>query len=243
LNKFLIVVAVFISPYSNCLSDEITKKSRNAICHDATSPYYFNVKRFKAFDTLEACIKSGGRPPRVRQNTSNSNGTPSPLRHYSHKYSRAKFGRWLDEDKDCQNTRHEILIASSIAPVSMKNTRCKVTKGLWNDLYTGITTHDARELDIDHLVPLKWAWIHGASSWRGEKRSAFANDKNNLFAVTKAINQEKSAQGPLEWMPPNKSFQCPYIRAFTKVMEKYNLTVTNREKDDLESLQLKVCNP
>ena len=234
---------VFILPYSSCLSEEVTKKSRNAICHNVASPYYFSVKRFKAFDTLEACIKSGGRLPRVHQNFSNNYRSSSPYTNDSHKYSRAKFGRWLDEDKDCQNTRHEILITSSVAPVSMKNGRCKVAKGLWNDLYTGITIHDARELDIDHLVPLKWAWIHGASSWRGEKRSAFANDKSNLFAVTKAINQEKSAQGPLEWMPPNKSFQCTYVLAFTEVIKKYALTITGKEKNGLELLKLSACNP
>lgn len=40
------------------------KKSRNAICHDAGMSTYKSVQKFESFDTLEACIESGGRLPK-----------------------------------------------------------------------------------------------------------------------------------------------------------------------------------
>lgn len=56
--------------------------------------------------------------------------------------------------------------------------------------YTGRTFSSANDVDVDHLVPLKWAWDHGAYSWREEKRHRFANDRANLFAVESAVNLE-----------------------------------------------------
>jgi hypothetical protein len=37
------------------------KKSRENVCHGATSPNYTTLKYFIAFETMEACLKSGGR--------------------------------------------------------------------------------------------------------------------------------------------------------------------------------------
>ena len=228
-------------PYANCLSDSIVKKSRRAICHDAASPYYSNIKHFQPFVSLEDCIKSGGRLPKVSTGLSRSFHTTTPKKQDSRKYYRSMFGGWIDEDQDCQNTRHETLIKLSVGPVNMKANGCRVSRGLWNDPYTGMAIHQAREIDIDHLVPLKWAWIHGASLWQPEKRSAFANDENNLFAVTKKINQEKGAKGPLEWLPPNEKFHCSYVRAFSQVIENYTLVLSNTESAHLQSLQLSSC--
>jgi endonuclease YncB( thermonuclease family) len=40
------------------------KKSRNDICHAPGMPSYSSVRKFEAFPTLEACVRSGGRLPR-----------------------------------------------------------------------------------------------------------------------------------------------------------------------------------
>ena len=38
----------------------------------------------------------------------------------SKKYNRKEYGRWRDVDRDCQNTRHEVLISSSTKTVQFK---------------------------------------------------------------------------------------------------------------------------
>lgn len=40
------------------------KKSRTGICHDRNSQYYARTKNFTAFQTMRACVESGGRPPK-----------------------------------------------------------------------------------------------------------------------------------------------------------------------------------
>ena len=50
------------------------------------------------------------------------------------KYNRTEWRHWNDEDRDCQNTRHEVLIMESLSPVKFKSDRgCQVLEGEWID--------------------------------------------------------------------------------------------------------------
>jgi hypothetical protein len=67
-------------------------------------------------------------------------------------YNRKAWKHWIDEDKDCQNARHEVLIEESLSTVVFKTAKgCRVVSGIWNDPYSGKTITDASQLDIDHL--------------------------------------------------------------------------------------------
>ena len=81
-----------------------------------------------------------------------SNGKASPKA--TSGYSRTLYGGWNDADRDCQNTRQEVLIAESVQPVKLDAKQCRVISGLWNDPYTGKTFTNPSDLDIDHFVPL-----------------------------------------------------------------------------------------
>ena len=84
---------------------------------------------------------------------------------YSKIYNRKDWPHWIDADNDCQNTRHELLINTSDAPVQFKNNkRCTVRYGEWYGVYTGQTFTKASDLDIDHVVPLAHAHRHGAAN-------------------------------------------------------------------------------
>ena len=48
-----------------------------------------------------------------------------------------------------------------------------VVAGRWNDPYTGGVFTVAQDLDLDHVVPLRWAWERGASVWNGDRRERF----------------------------------------------------------------------
>ena len=153
-------------------------------------------------------------------------------------YSRSAFRHWIDTDRDCQNTRHETLIAWSRGPVSFTNGReCSVSTGSWDDPYTGQTYSSARRLDVDHVVPLAWAWSAGAWRWPPERRREFANDPANLLPVYLGANRSKGAKGPTEWMPPNAAFHCEYLLRFIRVLEIYSLPV----EQALRSLEVAAC--
>ena len=116
---------------------------------------------------------------------------------FSLPYNRADWGGWIDADGDCQDTRAEILIRASVQPVRFRAGReCSVSSGLWRLPYTGGTLTNARQLDIDHIIPLKWVRGHGGDSWSVDQKRAFANDPDNLLVTSSAANRIKGAKGP-----------------------------------------------
>ena len=81
-------------------------------------------------------------------------------------YNRDDWDHWIDADGDCQDTRGEILIRDSLKPVTYySNAKCRVTGGLWELPYIGGTVTNAQQLDIDHMIPPKWAHGHGGDRW------------------------------------------------------------------------------
>ncbi|KIY63887.1 hypothetical protein CYLTODRAFT_359221 [Cylindrobasidium torrendii FP15055 ss-10] len=149
-------------------------------------------------------------------------------------YSRDEFKTWITIEGNC-NTREYVLKrdATSITVDSA----CTATSGKWTSPYDGVATTLASDLDIDHVVPLKEAWISGARSWTAAQRQAFANDvtRPQLVAVTDNLNQSKSDKDPDSWMPPLASFKCTYVRAWVHVKHYYDLTIDTDEKAALTS--------
>ena len=44
-------------------AEPVVKKSDSGICHDKTSPSFGNTKKFTAFNSVDECVKSGGKLP------------------------------------------------------------------------------------------------------------------------------------------------------------------------------------
>jgi hypothetical protein len=155
-------------------------------------------------------------------------------------YNRNNWPHWIDQNNDCQNTRHEILIRDSNKPVSFKTSKgCKVISGKWIGPYTGQTFNKASDLDIDHIVPLAHAYKNGGSVWSSDKKMAFANDLDNLLAVDDSTNQSKGSKGPDKWMPPKEDYWCNYLDKWTMVKTRYALTISQKEKFILKEFQKK----
>ena len=156
-------------------------------------------------------------------------------------YNREAFGGWADSDGDCQNTRHELLIARSLQPAELRTDGCLVLRGSWIDPYSAELQRQASEVDIDHLVPLKFAWDHGAWDWTADKMTQFANDPTNLVITQKSLNRSKGSDGPLDWLPPNGAFVCTYVDAFLAVLGRYSLVLLRDELDKFSLLRANVC--
>ena len=156
------------------------------------------------------------------------------------KYDRKSYRHWIDEDRDCQNARHEVLIEESSSTVVFKTEKgCRVVSGSWNDPYSGRTIMDASKLDIDHMVPLKEAHQSGAANWSRERKRAYANDMDDpdtLIAVDRGLNRQKGAKDPAERLPPNPAYQTEYVRAWVAVKLKWGLTADRKELMALRKL-------
>lgn len=193
---------------------EIVKQSRSGICHDTYSDYYHRTKNYTAFESLQQCLNNGGRLPKdynagikqavaaATQEAKTANRALSAL------YNRDQWPHWSDHDHDCQNTRAELLIERSETTVTFTNhKKCTVKTGRWIDPFSAKVFTRASDVDIDHVVPLAWAHGHsnGGQSWPTWKKEQFANDTDNLLIVDDGLNSQKSAQGPDDWLPPNRS--------------------------------------
>ncbi len=169
---------------------ETIKKTSSGLCHPPESPYYDRTQNFRAFDSTESCLARGGRLPyglvKESQNWSHQRTSES--------YKRAAFGHgWDDADGDCQDSRAEALISTSTSPVRFADgDRCRVITGRWISPFTGDVIQNAREIDIDHVVPLNWAWKRGAYEWSDDRRETFANDPINLWPVELGLNRSIS---------------------------------------------------
>ncbi len=64
MKALLIAVAVFLGSPVFADSEPPVKKSSTSICHAKGSTYYAQTKRFTPYNTIEECLKSGGRLPK-----------------------------------------------------------------------------------------------------------------------------------------------------------------------------------
>jgi hypothetical protein len=157
-------------------------------------------------------------------------------------YDRTAFGGWVDTDGDCLDTRGELLVAHSLTPVVLDETGCRIVGGVWMDVYTGETLSDAGSIDIDHLVPLGYAWSLGAENWSAEKAHTFYNDPENLVITSASVNRSKGSNPPPEWIPPARGFQCIYLRQFEAVLARYDLTLSPDEATRMTAVKTAACN-
>ncbi|WP_202980881.1 HNH endonuclease family protein [Microbacterium lushaniae] len=158
------------------------------------------------------------------------------------RYYRESFGTaWHDLDRNGCDTRNDVLRRDLHDTVLKDGTNgCKVLAGVLVDPYTGervefVSGTDTSVLvQIDHLVPLAWAWRHGAEFWSDQERLAFANDPDNLRATAGAVNQSKGDSGPEEWLPPSEAAHCVYVSDYVAVLDEWDLGVTGEERTALE---------
>lgn len=220
-------ICFFFSPAQ--ASGDVVKKSNSGICHAEDSRWYSRTKNFTPYESLDACLESGGRLPKGYK----PQGQPSG------DYERSAFNHWIDKDGDCLNERHELLEKLSTGPVHYSDDNCRVVRGRWNDSYTGKIFFESSDVDVDHIVALKRAWDTGASSWSDDKRERFANDPINLLVVDDSTNQSKGAKSVLTWLPPNEKFHCGYVTRYLRVLIRYELS--SHYQQDVRQLKQRLC--
>lgn len=150
-------------------------------------------------------------------------------------YSRSLFKHWIKQSDGC-TTRQVVLIQEAIGG---QRSGCYMIGATWYSAYDGKTVSSASSLDIDHMVPLKEAWVSYASMWSPARRQAYANDlgyADSLVAVTASSNRSKSDRDPANWMPPNAAFECTYVESWVAVKYRCSLTMDPAEKNKVDSI-------
>ncbi|KAH7322853.1 hypothetical protein B0I35DRAFT_189182 [Stachybotrys elegans] len=160
--------------------------------------------------------------------------TTSPWRDTT-TYNRDLFPHWSTITGNCNG--REYVLQRDGTNVQVDGS-CAAISGRWYSPYDGATWTAASDVDIDHMVPLRNAWISGASQWTTARRQSFANDINGpqLWAVTDNVNQAKSDRSPDSWRPPLTSFYCTYASSWIQVKSTWGLTVTSAERTALSDM-------
>lgn len=163
---------------------------------------------------------------------------PDPPEPYNRKYH---YGTWVRDPRDggCLNTRGKVLVRSSEIPVTFNARGCTVIRGRWQDPYSGQTFSDARDLQIDHVVPLKNSYINGGWKWNPSLRCLYANFLGNDFhlrAVNGPDNMEKGDRTPEQFMPPHSAFACEYLSDWLKIKLIWNLALGPSEARAIANL-------
>ena len=197
----------------------------------------------------EAATLAAPKPPSVVENAdaqaavTTLNGLEIAARGSGIDYDRDDWRHWVDADRDCQNTRAEVLIAESRARVSFAprddGEDCRVTQGEWLGPWSGQVFTDAGDVDIDHHVPLGHAHEAGGWQWDADRKRAYANDLSHpasLQVTKKEVNRAKGKQPPDEWRPADKGSWCGYALDWIAVKANWQLTVTETEVDALQEM-------
>lgn len=155
------------------------------------------------------------------------------------RYNRDDYdGRgWTDDDGDCLNARHEVLLTESNDTAAVQD--CRVVAGQWTDWMTGEALLSPEEATIDHVVPLGHAHRAGAWEWDSTTKRSFANDlaeTSTLNIAGAKTNQSKGSSAPDEWRPSNQSTWCGYAISWIRVKARWNLTTGSAEVTALEEM-------
>ena len=166
---------------------------------------------------------------------------------FSQSYNRSMFMTDWATFSGCINVREQVLIRDAKATIvygQLNGKNCSIVSSTWICPYTGKVVTDPLKLDVDHMVPLKWAFDHGAKNWSAQKKNQYANfltDVTHLVAVDSSANSQKSDKGPDRWLPTEG--KCAYIRKFDAIVKKWELVYTPTEQKAMGDLLKTYCFP
>lgn len=151
------------------------------------------------------------------------------------RYLRAvHFGPWMVKPTgNCLNTRALVLVRDSrVRVTAVPDQPCVVDTGLWYDPYTNQNYQRAQDLQIDHVVALKNAYISGAFQWDWKTRCSYANFMGNpfhLIAVQGAANLAKSDYTVAGYLPPNLAYRCEFLANVLRIKLIWRLWISEPE--------------
>ena len=157
---------------------------------------------------------------------------------------------WAINSDGC-TTRAEVLKnqGKDVATKDGDPASCDITAGTWVGAYDGNTftvkpgenpTELRKHISVDPIISNKYANSHGAKGWDAEKKSAFANDTTQLVVASTESAKAKDGKSPAEYMP-QASEQCHYSQMWIDTATKYNLSISQADKNALQK-GLQTCN-
>ena len=169
-------------------------------------------------------------------------------------YTRSDYGTGWDVSDLVCNIRALILSQTSLVAVQTSANGCTVIYGSWVDPYSGaVLTGNpyqgdgtANDLDIDHVIPLKYVNSHGGYHWSASDKVAYGKSTAAMYsgvylAVSASENRKKGDSGPADYYPTNPAFYCEYSRMWRDTAKKYSISLSLRDYNKIKGV-LAECN-
>lgn len=163
-------------------------------------------------------------------------------------YSRNEYQPNWNVGSGC-NIRSRLLSTFSLISTLYSSNNCTVIYGSWNDPYTGrILTGNPyqgdgteNDLDIDHIIPLKYVNSHGGYYWSAGKKREYGSslagmEKGIYIAVSASENRKKSDSGPSEYYPPSSSFRCEYSKRWRDIAREYSISLSRNDYEVIKEV-------
>lgn len=163
-----------------------------------------------------------------------------------------QFGQSWSDDVSASGGRNGCdqrndVLRRDLDPIEVKpgTNGCVALGGELDDPYSGTSLtfeqgEKSGEVPVDHVVSLGNAWATGAQALTPEQRQELANDPVNLQPTTRTLNSQKGDGDAATWLPPATEYRCTYIARQIEVKARYELWVTQPEKDAMERV-LRSC--
>lgn len=198
----------------------------------------------------ETSVETFSLPDHVTQAqnaiTEEGKGTFQNPDDYTPRYDRQSWNYGADIDGDGMHTRDEVLLEQSVGNTRVNRNKFtgknQVTSGQWEDKYSGEIMRHKSDVEIDHVIPLYWADRHGGNEWSDEDKSLFANDPQNLLAVSALQNQVKGADGTDKYLPQTDAQVPEYVELWRVLLDRYpNLQMSEQEDIEFRVLETDVA--
>ena len=150
----------------------------------------------------------------------------------SDSYKASEWPHWTMISGSCD--AREIVLKNAGASV---DSTCRPTGGSVKDALTGSTV-SASDATVDYVIPLDYVVKHGGASWGADVKRSYANDMSGLMALSSGTADRRGSKGPNAWMPSDKTMGCSYADEWVTVALKWNITVTQRDKQALRDTLL-----
>ena len=225
--KFIVITYLLIAFQSSVAFSAKTFRDFFPLAkEDYIYDQYFQVKENTAADFIDLLDLENVKRP-----------FPLPTVPYNR---REQFGTWINpkNDNSCLNVRGLVLVRDADAAITYSPDGCSVVSGAWDDPYSARTFTSARDIQIDHFVPLKNAYMTGAYEWDASKRCLYANYLGNnfhLLAVNGTENMSKGDSTPSGYTPPNKHYVCQYLKQWLSVKVIWHLRLTPLEVTSIQN--------
>lgn len=95
--------------------------------------------------------------------------------------------------------------------------------------YSGQEITDIKQVDFDHIIPLKFIAAKCDINWTKEQKNKFAQDENVGVSVLNKENRSKGAKGPSEWLP--KENQGDYCYTWLLLAKEWGLSLPQQDLD------------